>query len=125
MLQALFYLALATVLGVVLAFSPTTEASLRLAWLYGVCGLIGFLSQMVVGISHRLLPLFHWLTSYGASGWSEIPPPPHRMPDRRLQAATFLLWTVGVPALGLGFAGDLLWAVRLGGALLLAGVIRG
>jgi hypothetical protein len=124
-LQALLYLALATVLGVVLAFSPTSEESLRLVWVYGVAGLLGFLSQMVVGVSHRLLPLYAWLVSFGASGWSEIPPTPHETPDRRLQGLTFLLWTAGVPVLASGFYLDRPGIVSLGGWLLLAAVVAG
>ncbi len=123
--QALAYLAAATVLGVVLAFSPVSEESLRLAWVYGVCGLVGFLSQMVVGVGHRLLPLYAWLVAFGASDWSEIPPSPHAMPDRRLQGLTVGLWTAGVPILAAGFYADRLGLVSLGGWLLLAAVVAG
>ncbi|MCP3964263.1 MAG: hypothetical protein GY719_41065, partial [bacterium] len=79
---AFAYLAITCVLGAILAFSPeTTEQTLRLATVYGICGLLGFLSQLVVGISARLLPIFARLI---AAGWSEAPPTPHEMPDRRL-----------------------------------------
>ena len=99
-LASFTYLALATGLGLVLAFAPeTTEHTLRLTTVYGVFGLVGFLSQIIAGVSARLLPLFARLI---AAGWSDAPPSPHDMPNRRLQAGTFVLWTLGVPLLAAG-----------------------
>ncbi len=122
-LLALAYLALAAVLGLVLAFQGETTAwSLRLGFVYGVCGLLGFLAQIVVGVSARLLPLFARLV---AAEWSDAPPSPHALPDRRLQAATFALWTLGVPALAAGFYLDLTWLVSTGGSILLTAVVTG
>lgn len=119
-LCALSFLGLTCVLGLVLAFAPeTTETSLRLATVYGVCGLVGFLSQMIVGVSARLLPIFARLV---AGDWSATPPTPHQLPDRRLQAATFILWILGVPMLAAGFWLDRTEVVGAGGWLLLAGV---
>ncbi len=119
-LCALAFLALTCILGLILAFAPeTTEATLRLAAVYGVCGLIGFLSQMIVGVSARLLPIFARLV---AGDWSATPPTPHQLPDRRLQAATFILWTLGVPVLAAGFWLDRASVIGAGGWLLLAGV---
>ncbi len=120
-LIALAYSALACGLGLILAWLPeTTEQSLRLAAVYGVCGLIGFLSQMIVGVSARLLPIFAWLV---AADGRDLPPNPHRLPDRRLQTATFVLWTLGVPVLAAGFWFDRTWIVGAGGWVLLAGVV--
>ncbi len=120
-LCALAYLGLTGALGLVLAFSPeTTEQTLRLATVYGVCGLVGFLSQMVTGVSARLLPIFARLV---AGDWSATPPTPHELPDRRLQAATFVLWTLGVPVLAAGFWLDRTPVLSAGGWLLLAGVV--
>ena len=122
---AFAYLAVTAVLGWTLAVLPSSEHSFRLAWIYGICGLIGFLSQIVVGISHRLLPWFSWLGAYSASDWTEVPPSPQAMPDRRLQALTTLLWALGVPALAAGFYLDRLDLIRLAGALLAAAVLAG
>ena len=119
-LAALAYLGVACALGLVLALAPeTTETTLRLATVYGVCGLIGFLSQMIVGVGARLLPIFAHLV---ATDWSAAPPTPHQLPDRRLQALTFTLWTLGVPVLAAGFWLDRPGVVSAGGWLLLAGV---
>lgn len=122
-LLALVYLALASVLGLVLAFYPTTtEWTLRLATVYGVCGLLGFLSQIIVGVSARLLPLFARLV---AADWSATPPSPHTLSDRRLQAATFALWALGVPALTIGFYIDRIGLIGMAGWALLAAVVCG
>jgi hypothetical protein len=105
-LQALGYLALAAVLGVGLAFAPRSETALRGALAYGVLGLVGFLSQMVVGVAGRLLPLYAWLWGFADRGHRENPPSLHRAPSRMLQAIVLLLWSAGVPALAAGFALD-------------------
>jgi len=67
-------------LGVTLLVAPLSPVTLRAAAAYGVFGLVGFLSQMVVAIEVRLLPRH----------------------DAILRAVVFLGWTVGVPALAAG-----------------------
>ena len=119
-MTALGYLGLSAVLGLVLVFTETSSAPLVLV--YGTCGLVGFLSQMIVGVSSRLLPIYSWLRASADS-----PPAfsPHDLPDRRLQAAAFLLWAAGVPALAAGLFLDRTGIVGLGGWLLLAAVAAG
>jgi len=104
--QALVYLALSCVLGVWLALAPTTETTLRLVMAYGVFGLVGFLSQMVVGVAGRLLPLYGWLWGFADRNQAGSPPSLHRAPSRRLQGVVLALWTFGVPALAAGLALD-------------------
>ncbi len=93
---------LAAALGLGLAFSPTSDASLRLAPVYGVLGLVGFLSQMVVGIETRVLPWFAVYHTNREMGTCGPVPDPHAMPVRMLQAAAFYLWASGVPLLAAG-----------------------
>jgi hypothetical protein len=124
-LQALLYLALAALLGVYLAFSDTTEGSLRLAAVYGVFGLVGFLSQMVVGVAHRLLPLYVWLGAYAGSEYRRIPPSPHAMADRRLVAVTAAAWTLGVPLLAAGVYLQRVAVVGAAGWTLLVAAVAG
>lgn len=121
-LQALGYLALAAVLGLVLAWAPEAEWTLRLAAIYGACGLVGFLAQIVVGVSMRLLPIFAWLRAA-----ADAPPPftPHDLPARGLQAATCLLWTLGMPVLAVGLALENAVAVGAAAWALLAAVVAG
>ncbi len=105
-IQALFCLAAACGLGLYLAFSERSETTLALALAYGVLGLVGFLSQIVVGVLGRVLPLFAWLWGFSDRAYAESPPSLHRAPARSLQAFVFALWSTGVPLLAFGLASD-------------------
>jgi hypothetical protein len=123
--QALAYLALAMLLGLVLAVAPAAEWKLRAALVYGVFGLVGFLAQMVVGVSLRLLPLYAWLRSSEQTGFNVPLPSPHTLPARSAQAGGLGLWTAGVPLLAAGFAADRTTMVSAGAAALFAAVLLG
>src|SRR6185369_6327338 len=123
---ALGYLAHALLLGLCLAVTPPAEWKLRAALVYGVFGLVGFLAQMVVGVSLRLLPLYTWLRAQEKTGFpANQPPSPHALPARPPQAAGLALWTVGVPLLAAGFALDRPVLVSAGAAALFAAVVLG
>lgn len=98
-LQAFIYLLAATVLGLILLAMPASTDKLRLIFVYGVFGLLGFLAQLVVGIGARLLPMVAWMQTFVRSGFEAPKRSQYHLYDRRLQAATLLLWTIGVPAL--------------------------
>jgi hypothetical protein len=120
-LQGLVCLALACVLGLYLAAAERSQTTLAVASAYGVLGLLGFLSQMIVGVEARLLPLFAWLWGFADRGYAAQPPSPHRAPSQPLLALAFLLWTAGVPLLGVGLASARASMISSGsGALLLA-----
>ncbi|MEM7582064.1 MAG: hypothetical protein AAF560_01675 [Acidobacteriota bacterium] len=116
------YLGVTCGLGLYLSLTPASEHTLRLAKVYGVCGLLGFLSQIVVGVSARLMPIFARLL---VADWSTAQLTPHELPDRRLQAATFGLWLLGVPALATGFYLEQAWILSLAAWTLLAAVVAG
>jgi len=101
--QALLYLVAAMAAGLHVAFAEGVE--LTSIWCYGVCGLLGFLAQMIVGVEMRLLPMFAWTEGWAAGGHRELPPSPHVMPRRLLQVVSLAAWTLGVPLLAYGFAG--------------------
>jgi hypothetical protein len=122
-LQAFAYLLLAAGLGLALALGRDAEWALRGAMAYGVFGLVGFLSQLVVGVEARLLPLVAWLHGYADSGFTSTPPSLHAAPSRGLQAAVLAAWTLGVPLLALGFYSDDAGSVRSAAALLAAAVV--
>lgn len=105
-IQALAYLGLSAAMGLYLAFAPATETTLRLAMAYGTFALVGFLSQMVVGVAGRLLPLYGWLLGFADRDYEETPPSLHRASARVLQLLVLGLWTLGVPALAVGLATD-------------------
>jgi hypothetical protein len=122
-LQALAWLAIASALGLYLSFSVASESGLRVAMAYGVAALLGFLSQMVVGVETRILPLFAWLWGFADRAYVEQPPPLHGAAVRSLQALTFCLWTGGVPVLAGGLAFDRAAMVSTGAAGLLGAVL--
>jgi hypothetical protein len=114
---ALIYLGISCVLGLLIAMSPMTDGTLRLAAVYGVCALVGFLAQILLGLQTSLVPIaFERESSPG------------------LHEAVFWLWVLGVPALAAGFGVDaipflaagawLLLAATLASGVALAGLIR-
>ncbi|MDX1645252.1 MAG: hypothetical protein R3244_12925, partial [Thermoanaerobaculia bacterium] len=114
---ALAYLIAAIAVGMALLWAPGAPHG-ALAMVYGVLGLVGFLSQMVAGVSVRLLPLFAWLRQFAASGFVEIPPSPHAIVHRPLHRLAFWLWMVGPAILAFGLARPDAAATRLGGLIL-------
>jgi hypothetical protein len=116
------WLALAIGLGLALAVLPASDETMALAKVYGLAGLLGFLSQLIVGVEARLLPLAAWLWSYAGGGHRELPPSLHEAPSRPAQAAAFWLWNAGLVALAFGLHGDRGRLVSTAGALLLIAV---
>jgi hypothetical protein len=119
-LQSLGWLAAATALGVWLAWSERSEATLRGALAYGVAGLLGFLAQLVIGVEGRLVPLAAWLWGFADRGHARLPPSLHTVSLRPAEGLVFALWTIGVPALAAGLAFDRFPLARLGAAALAA-----
>jgi hypothetical protein len=99
-------LGVAAGLGVWLAVAEPSAAALRVAMAYGVLGLVGFLSQMIVGMEGRLLPIFAWYWAYANTGYTGPVPSQHEMSWRPAQLLVFALWLFGVPALAAGLAVD-------------------
>ncbi len=117
--QALLYLLVAVALGILLAFAPESDLTLRLAPVYGIAGLLGFYGQLVLGIESRILPMFAaYYANRRACGEGPIIKP-HEMPRRGLQAAVFVLWSTGLPVLAAGMSLARPGLVRAGAALLL------
>lgn len=126
-MQAIIYLALSAVLGVALLFMQPSELELRLMPVYGLLGLVGFLSQIVIGVATRILPLITWLQRFVRSGQATGFPSQYAMMARRVQAASFTLWTLAVPVLAVGlFSGGetliSLASAALAAATLLVGI---
>jgi hypothetical protein len=98
---AFFYLLLTAGVGIRLGVGETGSA---LAWVYGVGGLLGFVSQLVVGIQGRLLPLHAWYRSMDRR--HGLPPgvSVHRLIEPRFALVIFVLWLIGVPVLLAGLA---------------------
>jgi hypothetical protein len=121
--SAFGWLMVASGLGLWLTVAPPSEASLRVAMAYGVCGLVGFLAQMVVGMEGRLLPLFAWYWAFANTGFKGPVLSPHQMAWRDGQELVFVLWFFGVPALAGGLAFDAVPFVRAAAWCLLAATV--
>jgi hypothetical protein len=119
-LQSLAYLVIACGLGGYLALAPASDTSLRAAFAYGVCGLLGFLCQLVVGVQARLVPLSAWLQGFAGGGYRGLPPSLHTAVPRASTVATVVLWTTGVPCLASGLSLDRHLWTALGAAAIAA-----
>jgi len=118
-------LIVASTIGIALLLRPATALSLHAAAAYAVFGLLGFLSQMVVAMETRLIPMVAWFWTYTASGYRSPPPSPHAMRHRGLQAIVFAGWTLGVPILAGGMFLESPRLVRAGTSALFAAVVLG
>ncbi len=122
---ALMWLLVATGLGLALSIGVADDWHIRLMWLYGVAGLVGFLAQIVAGIQGRLVPLYAW---YRALAMGDGAPPAcgaHELPSATLARLVFLAWSAGVPLLAWGLADERPAIIATAAALLLCGVIIG
>ena len=122
---ALLCLILAAALGLTMSNTPPAAWKLEAAMIYGCLALLGFLSQMVVGVENRFLPLYGWFRSFARKDFEGLPPSPHSTPYRPIQLLCFLLWVVGLPLFTVGLALAAATSLRLGAACLLAAVLAG
>lgn len=89
-MAGLAYAAVSVALGTALVLLPGGDAWLRLAGVYGACGLLGFLSQMVAGVEARLLPWFAFYHANREMAACRPAPDPHacRSPGRRRRSSS-------------------------------------
>jgi len=111
------YLLFTSVCGVTLAALPMSESTMRVALLYGVLGLVGFLAQAIVGFERRILPVAWAYWALQRSGG--VPAPVPRLPGA--PGVIFLVWLFGVPLVAAGFFIDRAPLVASGAWLLFAG----
>jgi hypothetical protein len=122
-LLALAGLAVATILGLLLAIVPELDEASPLALAYGAIALLGFLAQMVVAVQQRLLPLAAWLWAFAGAGYAAMPPSQHTAPGRLLPGLTFLGWAMGPPLLAVALAREWHFGLRVAAVLLLLGTV--
>lgn len=121
---ALFWLLFAVILGVALALGVPDGWRLQLMWLYGVAGLVGFLGQIVAGIQGRLVPFYAWYRAFASTG-SPPATAANALPSAGFARAIFMAWTIGLPALALGFPLEVPILIRVGAAALAVGLLLG
>lgn len=119
---AFLWLLVAASVGVVLTLPVPAAWTIVLGWIYGTGGLIGFLSQIVVGIQGRLLPLFGWYRLMEQGGMQPPPRSAHTLASHGLAKMILVAWTIGVPLLVGGLASGFTAAVAAGSGILLTGV---
>lgn len=120
---ALVWLLTAAVLGAYLSVAATGRMSLPLGWTYGTLGLVGFLSQVIVGIQGRLLPMHGWYRAFEARGSQPPARSAHTLASHGLARAIFFAWTAGVPVLAYGLAAGRAPAIAIASAVLCIGVV--
>jgi hypothetical protein len=116
------WLLVAATCGVLLILPLPLTWMVPLGWVYGVAGLVGFLSQVVVGIQGRLLPMHAWYRQLQAAKGKPPARSMHSFADPSVAKWTLIAWASGVPVLAAGLVTAFAPAVALGAALLLAGV---
>lgn len=118
---ALVYLGATIVLGLALASGWLSEAeALQWALVYGVFGLVGFLAQMVVGMSARLWPLYAWFLAKDRHPEQVASlPGPSTLPSALSLGFIAALWLLLVPLLAFGLFREQPSTLRLAGCLLL------
>ena len=98
-MAAFAWLIIAAVTGMLLLAMPSSARELRLVFVYGVAGLVGFLAQLIVGVGSRLLPMAAWMQSFVRSGFEAPPVSQYDMQMRPLRAMTLLAWNLGCAGL--------------------------
>lgn len=119
---ALVCLLATAVFGLLLLLPVPPRWGVPLGWLYGTFGLAGFLSQIVVGIQGRLLPMHAWYRAFEAGGLQPPSQSAHELASQPLARLICLTWAFGVPLLACGLAWQSAPAISVGAAVLLAGV---
>jgi hypothetical protein len=109
--------------GLLLLTPAAADWHVPLRWIYGTLGLVGFLSQIVIGIQGRLLPMHGWYAAFEARGLDPPQRSAHELGSVPLARAIFWSWALGVPALAGGLALGSSPAIAAGSAMLLAGVV--
>ena len=120
---ALLFLAGSVMTGLALTVMPGSPTQIALAWVYGVAGLLGGLSQMVVGMQGRLVPLYAYYRAMAALGGAPPAQAANALPSTRFAKPIFLLWASGVPWLAYGLASSHPVSIRFASIVLLTGTL--
>jgi hypothetical protein len=122
---AFLWLAVALVLGLSLTVLPAGTTQVTVAWIYGVAGLLGGLSQIVVGMQGRLVPMYAYYRAMAARDGTPPERSSHALISVPFARTIFAAWTIGVPWLAWGLARSHPSSVRAAAAILAAGVVVG
>jgi hypothetical protein len=120
---ALVCLLIAALLGIAVPLLTEASAIVAVSWIYGTLALVGFLSQVILGIQGRLLPMHAWYREFEAGGFSPPARAVHGLPSPGLARAIFFAWLLGVPLLAAGLPLGMSYWIATGSVLLLSGVV--
>lgn len=118
---AFLALILCMVLGFVLFDLPQNERTLQWAFAYGVLGLVGFLSQIVIGFKPKILSVFTWYHAFSRNVANV--PRPVDMPVRILQIAVLGFYVFGLLLLVTGLIRSASYPIQAGATFLLAALL--
>lgn len=121
--HAIAYLAVSAATGLLLLWLAPSALTIRLTFVYGVAGLLGFLSQIILGVGGRLLPLTGWMRAFVEGDFEPPDLGLHELPLRGLQWCVLVTWVVGLPALTWGLATGAAGWTRAGACALLIGAL--
>jgi hypothetical protein len=120
---ALLWLLVAAGLGLSLTVLPPDRTTTAVAWIYGVAGLVGCLSQIIVGMQGRLIPLYVYYRAMAARGGVRPERAANDLPSAPRARLIFLTWTIGVPWLAWGLADERPLSIAGASTVLLIGVV--
>lgn len=115
------FLAVAVAAGLGLVVVPGTDARHLAA--YGILGVLGWLSLLVVGMSYKILPFLTWLHRFSPRVGEEGVPKVADLTDVRLQWLTLALLGPGIAALAAAVAVGSPVPARWAAATVLAGMV--
>jgi hypothetical protein len=96
-----------------------SDTPAAVTWAYGAAGILGFATQMIVGIQGRLLPLHAWYRALEHHDGVLPNRSVHRRIEPRLALAVFLFWLAGLPVLMAGLIDQRPRGATVGAAALL------
>ncbi|HQX80629.1 MAG TPA: hypothetical protein PKW63_02670 [Vicinamibacterales bacterium] len=120
---ALLWLGVAIVSGLILTMKPVSSSTIPLMWVYGTAGLVGFLTQIVVGMQGRLVPMYLWYRAWALHPGAPPAVAANALPSAAWARPLFVIWVAAVPTLTWGFASHNSAATNAGAGLLLCGVL--
>lgn len=96
------FLGAATAVGLLLVAVDGTDP--RHIAAYGVLGIVGWLSLLIIGMSYKILPFLTWLHRFSPRVGESGVPTVAQLTDQRLQWTTLVLLAPGIAALSVAIA---------------------
>lgn len=123
-MTAFGYLLLLTPLGLLFSFSLLSEAAFasRLAFAYGFLGLIGWVSQTIIGMLYKIVPFLVWYRCYSDKVGLEPVPSLGELCSQRLERYGYWLLNVGILGMAAGLVTGTARLIQAFGAILTLGV---